>query len=392
MRKKTIINKAISLFLIINILNPLNLITYANNNNNYTVIEESEKKNADNLIITKTYTTNDPNVDISDIFESNITRNKVLYEIDENKQIQTETIKTDEGKKEEYKYTSPVANKEDEVEKVKDKIEYNGKQYSLIKSEIKTNDINKKHESKEVEIKDLEEGETYPNEITTEINGNKYKLPFSKIISENEKWSNSFEFPIQIANYDADYFVLNGIKISKNENLINYKNEFLTYLNLSKDFYEITEIGYKGEAYNKNGILYRDAYAKGNKKVKEYKILYEGDVELKDAKEYYRESTYLADSSDTKTQYTIKSSVTYKIVKDKETSNLSNIKEKKKGFNLATYISNLLRFIKKHPISVTISVGILIIAGFILFLLLFLKKKKEEEKEDKIKIIDLENK
>jgi len=371
----------------------LSTITLASSNTK--IISSQTKENGNSIIITKKYETTNENGDIN-VFNTRINVNGIEYEI--KKANKSKPIDTRIETQDKYIYNSPTADKKEDLENIPEEIQRNGKTYKLVSSEIKEQISNGilKHEEKEVEVKGLEASEKVPEttNITLKTIDDKdetYTLPLSKIISEESEWTNTFSFPIEISDYDADIFMLNGVQILKTDPLINYKDAFLEYLNLPKDFYVIESINWDGDEYSKNGIVYRKAIAKGRKKVRNVKALYSGDIEVNNIKEYYSENTYVSVNEDgsinseNNTIYTFEESAEYNKINNVVSS--SNIKNNESN----NIIKSFFNFIKNNKM-IALSIGSIALIGLILSILIFFAKDKKDKKENKVEIIDFDKK
>ena len=360
-------------------------IIFANSKINFAskntiTISSQTKENDNNVIVTKKYETTFKDGDPS-VFDTRIKIDGVDYEIktiNKGKLIETKT----ETKDKYIYYSAEVDNKED-LEKIPETVNRNGRTYKLISSDIKEKitENKTKEDEKEVTYNGLEYGEDIP-EFTD--------IVYKTVIDEKDEWVNTFSFPIEISGYDADYFDLNGVQVDKNAPLINYKDEFLKYLNLSKDSYEIESIDWDGPEYKKNGELCRKAIAKGKKKVKNVKVLYKGEFLVKNVKEYYSENVYMPENEDGNVEndnmntYVFEESAEYnKVETVVSNSNLEN-------GNKDGIWGRVWNFIKTNPATVALSIGSLAFIGLILSILIFFAKNKKEKDENKVQIIDFD--
>lgn len=371
----------------------LSTITFASSNTK--IISSQTKENGNSIIVTKKYETTNENGDVN-VFNTRINVNGIEYEI--KKANKSKPIDTRIETQDKYIYDSATVDKKEDLENIPEEIQRNGKTYKLVSSEIKEQISNGilKHEEKEVEVKGLEASEKVPETTniilkTIDDKDETYTLPLSKIISEESEWTNTFAFPIEISDYDTDIFMLNGVQILKTDPLINYKDAFLEYLNLPKDFYVIESINWDGDEYSKNGIVYRKAIAKGRKKVRNVKALYSGDIEVNNIKEYYSENTYVSVNEDgsinseNNTIYTFEESAEYNKINNVVSS--SNIKNNESN----NIIKSFFNFIKNNKM-IALSIGSIALIGLILSILIFFAKDKKDKKENKVEIIDFDKK
>ncbi len=129
-------------------------------------------------------------------------------------------------------------------------------------------------------------------------------------------WLSDVVVPMQIQVYDASFYKLNGRYVPYNEEkpaLTGYESDILTVLNLPQASYRITDFLWNGAVYVKDGILYRNATAIGQRYVAEYTSYYSDTVTLPDAPGYNAVLTYAADvTADTnETEYTINATAVY---------------------------------------------------------------------------------
>ena len=143
-----------------------------------------------------------------------------------------------------------------------------------------------RHVFQDVTFTALEEGYEIPKKQDiefTDTDSEQKVIASMNLVSSVETacyWSDEFSFPIKVTGYDAETFLLDDTEIGREEDLNGYKSQFLEYLGLSSDWYEITDISWNGGPYEAGGEICRNAIAIGNKKVKDFSATYEGDVTL----------------------------------------------------------------------------------------------------------------
>jgi hypothetical protein len=319
--------------------------------------------------------------DGSEHFETSIEQDGKTYLISS---ITTEVLNEETVEGEHIIYDSPAFIDADKVEKPQESIEQGGKTYLLkdmelqsariedrtqyVESEVVLNGVewlDNVPETSEIEVVDNATGQ----EITT-------TMPFIKVQSQNEKWVDTFKFPITISNYDADYFMLGDTKVSKSDNLVDYKDEFLSYLGLPANKYKISTIDWNGDAYTKNGVLYRTATAFGQKLTYDIVAIYGGEAALPAADGQRYHCRYVnAEMPDSKV-YTIKATAHY-------THTPSQVEDQ--GF-----LQNLIEWLKANPIA-AFGIGSIILIAFVLLIIFLMSKKKDKNEEDKnrVDIIDI---
>ena len=138
------------------------------------------------------------------------------------------------------------------------------------------------------------EGEAkLPDEITVSVlAGNDEELVRCRAVDQVEEdayWRDDFSFPITFYEYGAGEYQLGGIMVKESE-LIDfseltelaqqYGTELLSSMGLSEEEYELEEIGWAGMPYeNEDGIVCRDAVARGSRLLRDYQVMYEGNVD-----------------------------------------------------------------------------------------------------------------
>ena len=138
------------------------------------------------------------------------------------------------------------------------------------------------------------EGEAkLPDEITVSVlAGNDEELVRCRAVDQVEEdayWRDDFSFPITFYEYGAGEYQLGEIMVKESE-LIDfseltelaqqYGTELLSSMGLSEEEYEVEEIGWAGMPYeNEDGIVCRDAVARGSRLLRDYQVMYEGNVD-----------------------------------------------------------------------------------------------------------------
>lgn len=109
-----------------------------------------------------------------------------------------------------------------------------------------------------------------------------------------EWWSGDFSFPVQFHSYDADYYQLGGERIPFDEErpqLDGCEELLLEIIGAPADSYRVTDVIWDGEAYpDEAGILCRNAMAYGEKRLRDYRVLYRGVAEFP-AEERWQEAS-----------------------------------------------------------------------------------------------------
>ena len=109
-------------------------------------------------------------------------------------------------------------------------------------------------------------------------------------VEEAVYWQDDFSFPITFYEYGAGAYQLGEITVKKTdleepeqltELAEQYGTELLQSMGLSAEEYEVKEIVWTGTPYEKeDGIVCRDAMAYGNRLLRDWRVQYEGFVEL----------------------------------------------------------------------------------------------------------------
>ena len=163
-----------------------------------------------------------------------------------------------------------------------------GKTYSLAEKELKEQEAKERTEYKEVAVTytAVEAGVQIPEVKESEFEDMDTGQRVSALLDlrtqeiTKEYWEENFTFPVTVTGYDADLFVLNGKQIPKDADLAGYGEDFLEYLKLDGDAYEINSITWNGEPYTQNVMVMRNATASGRKWVKDIRAIYGGEVNL----------------------------------------------------------------------------------------------------------------
>ena len=165
--------------------------------------------------------------------------------------------------------------------------EFNGVQMELVSSRLIDTVTEERTEETSVsyEYEGLEAGAVIPRtqdiEFTDNDTGHTFTAPLKLGSSEtiSRYWAEDFTFPVHIEHADADVFDLGDAEIPKEDPLIDHAADFLRLLSLDPGSYEITSIEWVGEPYaDENGVLCRDARAKGKKLLRDVSAVYEGTV------------------------------------------------------------------------------------------------------------------
>ncbi|MDF2885746.1 MAG: hypothetical protein K0R23_131 [Lacrimispora sp.] len=236
------------------------------------------------------------------------------------------------------------------------------KKYHLTASEIMDIQTDEKTEYSESTI--LYEGVEYidrmPEVAPVQVINEDLKikqaveLPVVFQVEESSYWDYDFTFPIKVSGYQEDSYLLGNKEIPNGVPLIDYAEEFLKYLNLPRDYYEITSIAWTGEPEEQNGDMIRSAQARGRKLVKNIRGVYGGEVTFPSVRARVYRGTYVEDGAENQTDQLI-----YK-------KNVTAVYERQARNGLL----KILRYILTRTIALVVFLLLLIV------ILIFLRKKK----------------
>ncbi|MFW6680705.1 hypothetical protein ACOAOT_24070 [Lacrimispora sp. AGF001] len=241
-----------------------------------------------------------------------------------------------------------------------------GKKYYLTNSEILDIFTEEKTEYSEssilyegVEYIDLMPETAWVQVITEDLKLKQtVELPVVSQVEERSYWDYNFTFPIEVSGYQEDTYLLGDREISNGAPLTDYTEEFLKYLNLPGDYYEITSIVWTGEPVERNGDMVRNAQARGKKLVKNIRAVYGGEVTVPSVQARIYRGNYEEDRTESQTDPLL--------YKDSEAA----VYERQAW--------NGYRKIERYIITITITLTVLLL---LLILILILHKKKKAESE-----------
>lgn len=223
--------------------------------------------------------------------------------------------------------------------------------------------------------------ETVKTKVYDEVTGQYVEAEISLISTKvtNTEVSDDFSFSIKFYVTNGRYFSYKDNIITYNKSnpeLMPYADEILKDLNLDSSIYKINSIEWDGEEYKDNGILCRNAVAKGNKVVNDYTALYGGDAYLPANNLAYKYvATYTADVTepDAATIHDITAAAIYtlegEVLADEDVVTI-----KKVGV--------FSRLINNHPAVVTFgALTVLIVISCVVVFLVFLKRRQMNKYE-----------
>lgn len=185
-------------------------------------------------------------------------------------------------------------------------------------------------------------------------------------------WEKTFSFPITVSGYDADYFQLGNVLISKDEEFLLYADQILESMGLSEDYYHINAITWSGEPYEREGEIFREALAEGEKRIRRVDVTYGGEIKTPDTVRDQYISTYeTPEEKDAINQDD-------KIVDAKENAKRSVVSEPNEGF-----AERIQRLLQEHITLVTVSSMFILAVMGLIYLWRISKRdtKKQKSKE-----------
>ena len=328
---------------------------------------------AGTIQIEKTYETADKDDSGNGQFENVYEKDGVLYGLT---RVTTEIVDTIETAGESYTYTSEIFIDEPEKHMPEQRVEKEDGIYELQKSELLTGKADGRSKYAETDITyQVEYIDNLPAEGTVTVRDEdtgielQEKLPAIRTITGESYWDDNFSFPITIADYDAEAFLLGDILVPRGAALIDYADELLEHLALPEEYYQVEEIVWAGEEYDEGGMMFRDAVAYGKRKMTEVTVTYGGDIMLPAVDGQFYRCTYVKIGTATGTIYKVKAIATYE-----EESDVVQPK---------SFLDWLLDWILKHPIA-TLGIFLLLLLLVITIILYVLGKKEKGEEEPEI--------
>ncbi|MCI8511387.1 MAG: hypothetical protein HFE83_05240 [Lachnospiraceae bacterium] len=182
-------------------------------------------------------------------------------------------------------WESPVFTDGGEAHRPKEELVQEGKTYRLVSTRIRsaTKQSEPTYASASVPFS-LEGREQPPDTALISITDEAAKLTFERevprleIVEKGMTWSEDFSFPLTVADYDAESYLLGETEIPADAALADYGEELLAWLSLPTDCYRIETVDWTGPSYEKEGVVFRDALAKGAKLMRNVEVKYGGQV------------------------------------------------------------------------------------------------------------------
>jgi len=280
-------------------------------------------------------------------------------------------------------YESPIFTDSGEQYRPKDEMERDGKKYELVSTRIKA--ARKEGVltfASAVIPYSLETGEEPPQTavitIRDETSGTDFEreVPILEVKETESRWSDDFSFTVSMTGYGADAFYLGETEVPGGTELSELGDELLSYLGLPGECYRVDTVEWEGEPYEENGILCRNAVAKGEKLIRNVEIKYGGQVKTPEieGKQYvgiYQE--LMPETEAEEPGITEETDGTDEIRKEplEETEDTSGL-QKQTG----TFAEQIIRWLKQHMTMVTFS-GIFFLGLSLAAILFFITRKKD---------------
>ncbi|NBJ82959.1 hypothetical protein D5274_14125 [bacterium 1XD42-94] len=199
------------------------------------------------------------------------------------------SLEKDEMRECDLIYTSPVFTKDGESCLPSEEVERNGKRYRRFFLNVEEEETAGETLIVSASTSYTLEGEESLPEtamvlIQDPISGENIEkeLPQLEAVETGRTWIKNFSFPVTVNGYDAEYFTLGDMRLPSYSRLSNYGQEFLRFLGLPVGSYRIKEIVWDGEPYLEDGILKRDATARGERLVRNVTVTYGGEMQMPD--------------------------------------------------------------------------------------------------------------
>lgn len=110
--------------------------------------------------------------------------------------------------------------------------------------------------------------------------GRKVLLPLKEYHFSNKHWKDGFRLDITVTNYGGEGYLLGDELIKGGEAplLSGHEKGLLSQAGLNAEAYRIEKLQWKGEPYEKDGVMCRNLAAAGSKLVADCNAIYGGDV------------------------------------------------------------------------------------------------------------------
>lgn len=191
-----------------------------------------------------------------------------------------------------------------------------------------------------------------------------------KLLNEGaEEWE-AEDYPFFVTQYDADHYVFEGAVFENDGKLDLPEDLVLKHLRLSAEKFQLQSMDWKGGAYEKNGVIMRNATATISGKVRRYVATYQANVPIQQTL-YRATALYTGTLAEEKVkEYKVKAIATYQeIVNPTMTPETTKSIQEKKGLSPLVVVGIVLSVL-------------LIIAFVIILIYLLSKKNKNKDKEE----------
>lgn len=194
-------------------------------------------------------------------------------------------------------------------------------------------------------------------------------LKLKRLKEGAEEWE-AENYPFFVTQYDADHYVFEGAVFENDGKLDLPEDLVLKHLRLSAEKFQLQSMNWKGGAYEKNGVLMRNATATINGKVRRYVATYQANVPIQQTL-YRATALYTGTLAEEKVkEYKVKAVATYQeVAKPTMTPKTTKSVQEKKGLSPLVVVGIVLSVL-------------LVIAFVIILIYLLSKKNKNKDKEE----------
>lgn len=279
-------------------------------------------------------------------------------------------------------YEGPVFTENEENFQPEEILEQGGRQYRLVSSRIKGAVKEGTLTYALASISYTLEGREEPPEtavitLKDEATGKEYEreVPRQGMEEKSSAWLDDFKFQVTVSGYDADVFYLGDVEIPADAELSGYGEEFLEYLGLPLDCYRVNEILWIGEKYEENGMICRNAEARGSRLVRDVAVKYGGQVRTPEIKGKQYIGIY--EEIVPETEATEESSIRVREIAREETEDV-HLPE---AMPEKAPLEKLFYWIREHMTVVTLSAGFFLLL-FLAAILFWLSVRKRKGRAD----------
>ena len=282
-----------------------------------------------------------------------------------------EDNKEEATEKETLTYESPVFTENGDAFIPEETKIVNGKEYHLVSTRIRNAKKEGENTYAQVTITyDLEGDDTVPDTadvpLIDEESGVEFERELSIVNVEeiSRGWSDTFSFPVTVSGYGADSFYLGDMEIPGDADLLDYGEELLKLVGLSKEYYRVDHVEWDGGPYEDGEVICRNASAGGSKLIRSVKAKYGGQIRTPDIEGKQYIGIYEEILPETESE--IKEETEIQISAVPET--FENTEPDLSVRN--SMIDQILKWLESHVTTITVSIGILflLIGGIWLFL------------------------